>query len=173
MDLAQISQQMFLAQLISWAPKVALGTTTFAVFWLLANWCDQLIETLGKKAPKDQRTVFALASDCARYALIITGAVSALGTLGIQIGALVAGLGLTGFALGFALKDALGNLLAGVMVLVYRPFRVHDRIKVKTFEGEVAEIDLRYTTLKDGDAKILIPNSVLLSDPITVLNDSA
>ncbi|PCI37618.1 MAG: hypothetical protein COB53_05925 [Elusimicrobia bacterium] len=88
--------------------------------------------------------------------------------MGINVGALVTGLGLTGFALGFALKDALSNLLAGAMILIYRPFQHGDRIKVKTFEGKVVEIDLRYTTLKGDAAQYLVPNSLMLSNPITI-----
>ena len=51
------------------------------------------------------------------------GVITALGTIGVDVTGLVAGFGLTGFAVGFAMKDALANLLAGVMILLYRPFR--------------------------------------------------
>ena len=51
------------------------------------------------------------------------------GTVGVDVSALVAGLGLAGFAIGFALRDAVSNTLAGVLVLMYQPFRVGDDIK--------------------------------------------
>ncbi|MCH8157277.1 MAG: mechanosensitive ion channel [Nitrospinae bacterium] len=75
--------------------------------------------------------------------------------------ALVAGLGVTGFALGFAMKDTISNLLAGVLLLVYRPFAIDDHINISGQDGKVVAIDLRYTTLADGDKKILIPNSMV------------
>ena len=86
--------------------------------------------------------------------------------MGINVSALVAGLGLTGFALGFALKDILSNLIAGVLILLYRPFRVNDYIMVTGLEGAVTEIDLRYTTLQKEGQKFLIPNSVLFTNSI-------
>ena len=86
--------------------------------------------------------------------------------IGINVSALVAGLGLTGFALGFALKDILSNLIAGVLILLYRPFRVNDYIMVTGLEGAVTEIDLRYTTLQKEGQKFLIPNSVLFTNSI-------
>jgi small-conductance mechanosensitive channel len=99
---------------------------------------------------------------------MIFGFVTALGTLGINVSALVAGLGLTGFALGFALKDTISNLLSGVLILLYRPFVMGNRIKISGYEGIVISIDLRYTELDAEGNKVLIPNSKLFTDPITV-----
>ena len=59
----------------------------------------------------------------------MAGLVTALGTLGVDVSALVAGLGLTGFALGFAVKDTISNILAGVLLLVYRPFSKKDYVE--------------------------------------------
>ena len=86
-----------------------------------------------------------------------------------HISALVAGLGLTGFALGFAFKDILGNVLAGMLILIYRPFSLKDYITVSGLEGTVVNIDLRYTTLHTEGKTILIPNSVLFIESIVIL----
>jgi len=102
--------------------------------------------------------------------LIVFGAVTALGTLGINVSALVAGLGLVGFALGFALMDIISNLLAWTLILIYRPFQHNDHISVAGFEGIVTEIDLRYITLQAEGKKILIPNSKLFTNAISVLD---
>ncbi len=101
--------------------------------------------------------------------LTIFGFITALGTLGINVSALVAGLGLTGFALGFALKDTISNLLSGVLILLYRPFEKGNRIKISGYEGIVVSIDLRYTELESEGNKVLIPNSKLFTDSVTVL----
>jgi len=100
---------------------------------------------------------------------MIFGFVTALGTLGINVSALVAGLGLTGFALGFALKDTISNLLSGVLILLYRPFEIGNRIRISGYEGIVISIDLRYTELDSEGDKVLIPNSKLFTDPVTVI----
>jgi len=94
--------------------------------------------------------------------------VTALGTLGVNISGIVAGLGLTGFALGFALKDSISNLLAGVMILLYRPFEVGDRIDVGGLSGVVMHVNLRYTEMESETERVLVPNAKLLIDPIRV-----
>lgn len=102
--------------------------------------------------------------------MLVFGAVTALGTAGVDVAALVAGLGLTGFALGFALKDIISNVLAGVLILIYKPFQHNDQITIKSFHGKVTRIDLRYTTLELEGKAIFIPNSMLFTDVITVQN---
>ena len=91
-----------------------------------------------------------------------------MGTLGVNIGAMVAGLGLTGFALGLALRDILSNVVSGVLVLLYRPFKRDDRITVSGFEGTVVSVDLRYTILKTENGKVLIPNATLFTQNVLV-----
>ena len=100
---------------------------------------------------------------------MVVGLATSLGTLGIDVSAIVASLGLTGFAVGFALKDSISNLLSGVLILIHQPFNVGDSIKVKTFEGLVTAIDLRYTRLERDGEKILVPNSLLFTNPISIL----
>ncbi|MFQ6615879.1 MAG: mechanosensitive ion channel family protein [Fidelibacterota bacterium] len=102
--------------------------------------------------------------------MIIVGAITAAGTLGIDVSALVAGLGLTGFALGFAFRDMLSNLIAGTMILIYRPFQADDRIAVAGSEGRVIEISLRYTTILTESGKVHIPNATLYKNAITVFS---
>jgi small-conductance mechanosensitive channel len=99
----------------------------------------------------------------------VFGIITALGTARVNVSALVASLGLTGFALGFALKDALSNTLAGVLILIYKPFRRGDHIITSGFEGTVEQIDLRYTTLGSSGDKILIPNSTMFTNPVKVV----
>jgi small-conductance mechanosensitive channel len=89
------------------------------------------------------------------------------------VSALVAGLGLTGFALGFALQDVISNVLAGIMILMNRPFRRGNYIKVGNHEGTVIDMDLRYTSLQKDNLKILIPNSTLFKEAITILMPTA
>ena len=161
----------FTAQLLAYLPQALLAVVVMLVFWLSASAAQRLIRRTGSvwKAHDDALGVIA---QTAKLSLLLIGAVTALGTLGVNVAAMVAGLGLTGFALGFALKDIISNLLAGVMIMMYRPFNRRDRISISGFtpplEGEVAHIDLRYTTLELADRRILVPNSNLFTNPITV-----
>jgi small conductance mechanosensitive channel len=83
--------------------------------------------------------------------------------------ALVASLGLTGFALGFALKDIISNSLARVLILFYKPFHPGDHIDVAGSEGIVSSVDMRYTTLiVNAGQRVLVPNSNLFTNTIRV-----
>ncbi len=87
---------------------------------------------------------------------------------GFNMSALVAGLGLSGFVLGFALKDVFANVVAGALILSYRPFRTDDHVSVAGFDGLVTEIDMRYTTIQADDRRILVPNSTVMTSPVSV-----
>lgn len=137
-------------------------------FYIASRIVASLIRRVAVRSGPDREALLALAAQIASLAVRVFGVVVALGTLGLDVSALVAGLGLTGFALGFALKDSLSNLLAGAMILFYRPFRRGAHITVSGLEGVVKEIDLRYTTLETAERCILLPNSTLLTNPIIV-----
>lgn len=158
----------YAAQLIAKAPNIIFSLFIFIAFWIGGLILQKVIRRLSIKRKLNQE-LLNLGGRAAKISLIIFGAVSALGTLGIDVSALVTGLGLTGFAVGFALKDTLSNSIAGVMILLHNPFHLNDEIAVAGYKGTVAEINLRYTTIKSDEKAILIPNSTLLKNAITVL----
>ncbi len=160
--------QYFIDEATLWVPRVIGVVVIFVVFFILAKIIKRIITSAAERLKFD-RNLTSLLARTSSITLIIFGFVTALGTLGINVSALVAGLGLTGFALGFALKDTISNLLSGVLILLYRPFEIGNRIKVSGYEGIVISIDLRYTELDSEGNKVLIPNSKLFTNPITVL----
>ena len=151
-----------------WAPRVGGVILIFLVFLILAKVIKRIITNNADRLKLDRNLILLLARTSS-ITLIIIGFITALGTLGINVSALVAGLGLTGFALGFALKDTISNLISGVLILLYKPFKIGNRIKISGYEGIVVSIDLRYTELDAEGNKILIPNSKLFTNPIEVL----
>jgi small conductance mechanosensitive channel len=156
------------SEAVLFAPRAVASLVIFLALWFGGLIIQKIILRIGGKSELDQG-LFELGGKVVKLGLITFGAVTALGTMGINISALVASLGLTGFALGFALRDALSNALAGVLILVYRPFHRNDTIAVTGFEGVVIQIDLRYTTIQSGGNKILIPNSTIFTNPIRVM----
>ncbi len=162
--------QYFLDEATLWAPRVIGVIVILVVFFTLAKIIKRVITSAAERLKFDENLTLLLARTSS-ITLIIFGFITALGTLGINVSALVAGLGLTGFALGFALKDTISNLLSGVLILLYRPFEKGNHIKISGYEGIVVSIDLRYTELDSEGDKVLIPNSKLFKDPITVLTD--
>jgi len=155
------------AQAVVWVPTVLVALSIFLLFSLLSRAAHFTVVRIVQRTSAHGPLGELLAS-VARITLWVLGLVTALGTLGVNITGIVAGLGLTGFALGFALKDSIANLLAGVLILLYRPFEVGDHIDVSGFAGKVITVNLRYTELDAGPQCVLVPNSKLLTDPIRV-----
>tara|TARA_B100000700_G_scaffold46974_1_gene49461 strand:- start:1818 stop:2324 length:507 start_codon:yes stop_codon:yes gene_type:complete len=150
-------------------PNLIFSISIFLFFWLSGIFSQFLIIRIANKRGLNKQLLL-LIGKIAKIGLIIFGLITSLGTFGINISALVAGLGLTGFALGFALKDVVSNLIAGSIILLHRPFKINDRIIVVGHEGKVIKIDLRYTTIESEDKKILLPNSILFTKEIIILN---
>ena len=91
-----------------------------------------------------------------------------LGKLGVDIGPIVAGLGVTGFILGFAFQESLGNLASGMMIALNEPFKIGDYVIVAGLEGSVIKMDMMATTLATADnKKVVIPNKSAWGSPIT------
>ena len=156
-----------LSQAIVWLPTFLVALGLLILFLVLSRAAHfgvlRIVERTRAHGPLGE-----LLASVARISLIVLGLITALGTLGVNIMGIVAGLGLTGFALGFALKDSISNLLAGVMILLYRPFEVGDRIDVGGLGGRVTHVNLRYTELESESERVLVPNSKMLTDPIRV-----
>ncbi len=149
------------------APKVLTSLVLFLTFYLLSLIIKYgTLHTFRKL--NNPHGILRLLSKTAQTIIILIGLVTALGTAGINVSALVASLGLVGFAVGFALKDFIANMLAGMLILFYHPFRIGDNISGKDFTGKVLEVNLRYTLLLNEDKHILIPNATLLNNTITL-----
>ncbi len=102
----------------------------------------------------------------------VIGSIVALGVLGLDFAALLGTLGLTSVAIGFSLKDILSNYFSGVVLLVSRSFHLGDQIVIKEFEGTVTQIQLRATTLKTYDGRVVyIPNQEVFS--AIIINNTA
>ena len=148
-------------------PRLTVTAIVVAVAWLAGDGARRGIERLGRLR-KIEPSLLHLFGEVVRGGIFAIGGIVALGTLGIDVSALVAGLGLTGLAIGLALKEIISNMLAGIMVIVYKPFKHNDRIAVTTFEGRVVEINLRFTTLEAGDKRIYVPNAMVISNAVVV-----
>lgn len=154
--------------MMNFIPQLIFGIIIFFVFFAASIITAKMIIKFTAHLPADTRNLFQLFSKVAKWILIIIGVITALGNIGVNVAALIAGLGLTSFGLGLALKDALSNVLSGILVLIYRPFKINDQVKIGEAQGVVVNIDLRYVTLQAEKQKILIPNSSLFNNTITI-----
>lgn len=160
--------QQTATEVLNFVPRLVAAVLIFLVFYFLDRFVRRVINRYTKRAFITEE-VRGLLVRTISLVIVVVGIITALGTLGIDVTALVAGLGLTGFALGFALQDIISNFLAGVLLVINRPFRRGNYIKVGDKEGIVTDMDLRYTTLQRDQIRILIPNSTLFKEAITIL----
>ena len=114
--------------------------------------------------------VIDLLGRLARFGIVSVGILLVLDRLGWSQAALsfLAGLGIVGIAIGFALQDIVKQFAAGVLLLMLRPFQIGDHVKIGVFEGQVMQVQLRATVLKTahGD-EVLIPNADVYTTAIT------
>ena len=168
MDYLSIDMYEIAKIITSWSPRVLAALAILIGFYILSKIFCRLLRKAMTHMVRDEHLINLFVRTI-RIVLTVAALITAMGTLGVDVSALVAGLGLTGFALGFALKDTISNLLSGVLILLHKPFVVGDVITIAGFAGKVVTIDLRYTELNSEGNKILIPNAKLFTDPVTVV----
>ena len=162
---------MLIEQIISkvsmMAPSLVLAIGIFTLFWVSGTILKTIVRRKmdGKSSHANIAKVLA---GIVKNIMLIVGLITALGTLGVNISAIVAGLGLTGFAFGFAFKDMLSNFISGVLIFIYEPFKLGDTIEVEGKTGKVIDINLRYVTIETENQNVLIPNSISVSKVIAV-----
>ncbi len=150
--------------------KIFQAVFVFSLFLVISLVIDRFLKNIAFRFDTSAHDSFRLMSNCQKAILLFIGLVLALSKLGFDIGALVAGLGLTSFALGFALKDAISNLVAGIMIVLYKPIKLGDKIDITGSKGSVVDLNLRYITVKADGVTHLIPNSLLLNNKISILD---
>ena len=111
-----------------------------------------------------------LVGNLLRATLVLAVLLMALSIAGVQVGAVLAALGLAGLALAFALQNILENFVAGMLILIRKPFLRGDQIESHQYQGTVEDIDLRVTRIRDFDGElVLIPNAMVFAEPIVNL----
>lgn len=103
------------------------------------------------------------------YTILGLGIMIGLQNIGIQLTPVITLLGIIGVALGYALKDLIANIIAGVLILSYQPFKLGDYIKIKDWQGTVVAITIRYTTLQEDSMLIFVPNSILYTATFAIV----
>lgn len=166
-DAATLNVERWVDQILLFIPMFVAGIITFLVFLGLAYIARRVVRHVFERR-KLNPDVEKLVEQATFAFVLILGLLTGLGTMGADVGALIASLGLVGFAVGFALKDAVSNYLAGILILLYQPFGRRDKIAVAGHEGVVIGIDMRYTILDSETRRILVPNSQLFSNVVVV-----
>ncbi len=148
--------------------KIFLFLLILAIFKLLARFTRRLVSmSLASSKIQVSQLLQNMFVSMASRLVMLLGLLVALSQLGFQVGPLLAGLGVVGFIVGFALQDTLSNFASGFMILLYRPYDVGDLIEAAGAFGKVSHMNLVSTTILTVDNQTLVvPNSKIWGDVI-------
>ena len=152
---------------------MSFGTNLLAALaiFFIGRWVATRVVTLMKAAltrAKVDKTLVSFLGNVANIGLLILIIIAALGKLGIPTTSVTALIGGAGLAVALSLKDQLSNFAAGALIILFRPFKVGDFIRVNGFEGIVREIKMVQTSLSTPDnEEVVLPNSVVMTNSIT------
>lgn len=153
----------------TWGIRIVGVLVALLVAWAFAGWVQRAInKRLGARLDPSLTKFFA---SLARYAIIAGAVVGCLGVFGIQTASFAAVIAAAGLAIGLAFQGTLSNFAAGVMLLVFRPFKVGDLVRLADMIGVVEEIDLFTSSINTPDnRRIIMPNGTIVSNVIENLN---
>lgn len=161
------SLQTALTEFLLFLPELLTSIVVFIITLVVAGYLRNLVAR-ALKARRAEQQIVTLISNLIRWVVLVAGTITALELVNFDVTAFVAGLGVAGIAVGFALQDTLANFVAGILLLIQKPFKTGDRIETAGFFGQVEEVDLRATRLRTPDGKdVLIPNKDVLGTAIT------
>ena len=159
--------EQFVQDAWDFIPHLIAAVVTFGATLLLsgaaARWARRTLERRDSDPEMQQ-----LMCRVARWGVLILGTVIALEQINFDVTSFLAGLGIVGFTIGFALQDIARNFVAGILLLVRQPFEIGDAVTVgDSYSGQVLEINTRDTVVKTWDGEhVILPNMEIFSNPI-------
>ena len=150
---------------------LAINIVTAIAIFIIGKWVAGLltkaVRTLMQKREID-KTLETFVSNLVRMVLMVFVIIAAIGAVGIQTTSLIAVLGAAGLAVGLALQGSLSNFAAGVLIVLFRPYKVGDWVEAAGVSGSVVSVQILTTILKTGDNKqVIVPNSQIMDSIIT------
>ena len=164
------ASQAWVPMIMEYGSRVLLALITLAVGWWLIN---RLTDKLGKLLAlrKADLALQGFISSLVNIILKVLLIVSVASMIGIQTTSFVAAIGAAGLAIGLALQGSLANFAGGVLILLFRPFKIGDWIEAQGVSGTVDSIQIFHTVLRTGDNKtVIVPNGNLSNGIITNYN---
>jgi small conductance mechanosensitive channel len=149
---------------ISHAGALVSAAVIVVIGFIAAGWIGKLFERwLSRRAMEPP--VRMLLTRIVRLLVVVLTLVVALGTAGMDVTALIAGIGVAGVGVGLALQGVLGNLVAGMTIIFTKPFRVGEYIEIAGVSGEVKQIEIFSTMLLHSDmSRVMVPNRKLVGE---------
>jgi small conductance mechanosensitive channel len=157
----------YLPAAIAWATNILLAALILIFGFWLSTKAYKAVYGIGKKYQSLDDTLFRFFGSVVRYVILAFVFIAVLNRFGVETTSIVALIGAAGLAVGLALQGAMSNLAAGVMLLIFRPYKVDDFIDAAGQFGQVTEVDLFTTILQTFDnQKVIIPNSKIWGEKI-------
>lgn len=148
--------------------SVAAAIAILIIGWVISAWIQKRIRALGRRHAHLDDMLFDFLSAIARYVVLGFAFLFVLNTFGVQTTSVVAVIGAAGLAVGLALQGTLSNIAAGVMLILFRPFKLGEFVDVGGTMGTVKALTLNFTELADlSNAQVIIPNSQVWGNIIT------
>ncbi|KEK29777.1 mechanosensitive ion channel family protein [Shewanella xiamenensis] len=159
-------------QAINHGPTLVFKLFIFSLILFVAGLAGKLVKKIVSNTVSNSKLNFSkllqdFFTSLSGKAVFTIGVLIALSQLGIELGPLLAGFGIAGVIIGFALQDTLSNFASGMMILIYRPYDVGDLINAAGVSGRVSHMSLVSTTIKTLDnQRLIIPNNKIWGDTI-------
>lgn len=166
-DIGQIFAEYWTdLQLIKKAPQIGIAIIILIIGLVAARLIKSLVaRALNYREADEEVTV--LVARIVQWVLVSIGILIAADQIGLDITALLTGLGILGFTLGFALQDVSKNFIAGMLILIQQPFKLGDKVEISGFTGTVLAVNLRDTELRAVDGlNVRIPNGDVFTSSI-------
>lgn len=155
------------AYIVPYAANIALALVIFVVGKWLASTLTKVVISLLKKSGMDD-ILISFVTSIVKTLLMLFVTIAALNQLGVDTTSLIALLGAAGLAVGLALQNSLQNFAAGVMLIVFRPFKAGDFVELAGVSGVVENIGIFSSVLRTGDNReLIVPNGVIYGGIIT------
>jgi small conductance mechanosensitive channel len=146
--------------------NLVVGLAVFLAFYLL--W--RVLMLIMRRALRDttlDETTYSFVETAIQFTVLTIGVVSALDSVGVNTGALLASLGIVGVTIGFAARDSLSNFISGIIIFIDRPFVLGDLVEIDDKYGRVSEITLRSTRVVTVDGRMLaVPNTEIVNKTV-------
>lgn len=160
----------WLDSLVKALPNILMGILVLVAFVFISRWLGRLVKRVLKN--KGRNNFGDLLGSFTRYLVMIAGIALALTIMAPNLSPadLIAGMGVSSVAIGFAFQDILQNWLAGILILLRQPFEIGDQIVVDQYEGTVEKIKTRATIITTYDGqRVVIPNNTVYNNSVKVI----
>ncbi len=158
--------KLFYLKFIDSIPRLVIAIIILVIGYLSYRILNALLTKVLDRA-KVEKPIAELFTSIVKYVIIALAIVMAADHLGIRVAAVLGGLGITGIAIGFAARGTISDMIAGIIILLEKPFRVGDMVEIASSFGKVIKITLRSTRMKTlKDEIVSLPNNMIISSKI-------